>query len=122
MQIIVDGYNVLQHIAKGQGGPKEKERFIAQMVAHAQTSAHQITLVFDGGSTLVPAREKIGKLTIIHTGHHETADDYIARMVQKESGNPVVMVSSDHQLQSAARRWGAKSMEARTFADLIAEP
>jgi predicted RNA-binding protein with PIN domain len=122
MIIIIDGYNVLQYIAKGSAGPAEKEVFIRKLQEHAQASPHQMIVVFDGGSMLVPARERLGKLTIIHTGHHETADDYIMRLMQKESETKNLMVSSDHQLQSAARRWGAQSMEARTFAELIADP
>jgi predicted RNA-binding protein with PIN domain len=122
MMIIIDAYNVLQHIAKGRAGQSEKDAFTAQIQDYADRTGHQISLIFDGGSVLVPARQKQGKLVIIHTGHRETADDYIIRLLEYESGGKVLLVSSDRQLQSAARRWGAEYMETSVFVGLFQEP
>lgn len=122
MIIIIDGYNLLQFIAKGEAGPAEKKSFLNKLQTYAQRSHHQIHVIFDGGATPSPVRDRLGDLVIVHVGYQETADDYIKRMLEREQSKKPLLISSDRELKSVARKLRLEYLEVSAFSKILKDP
>ncbi|MGE0759327.1 MAG: NYN domain-containing protein [Pirellulaceae bacterium] len=118
MQLIIDGFNLL-HISgffAGSGGNRSLGhlqlaflQFLAERLGEAQAS--RTTVVFDAkGREAVRRRtERVAGMTVCHAARNETADDYIADLLgAHHSPRQVLVVSSDHGVQRAARQRRAK--------------
>ncbi|MCL4229679.1 NYN domain-containing protein [Candidatus Dependentiae bacterium] len=100
MIIIIDGYNLLKQVMPGEViGDHERERFIQQLCEYARKKKHSVVLVFDGGSYVRPTKEIKGNVQIVYSGHHESADDYIHRYVEKHKSYDMLLISSDRELR-----------------------
>lgn len=119
MLIIVDGYNVLKQAKGPQATEKEKEFLIRKISQYAQTKKHEVIIVFDGGYLLYPTRESNGIVTIAYAGAHQSADDYIKRLLEKEKGKDVLLATSDNELCSFADQRKLPSIDALAFFGLI---
>jgi predicted RNA-binding protein with PIN domain len=128
-QIIVDGYNVIyadDALRKVALGDMERARrdFVSRIEAYVADKSLRVTVVFDGKGGLTDAETIVpGKLQVIFTPRHETADDVIVSMV-KNSENPRshLVVSSDRMhIRPAVSELGCRAIGAKAFLERISE-
>jgi predicted RNA-binding protein with PIN domain len=121
MILIVDGYNVLKQAKGARATEAEKQDFIKNLVRYAHEKNHEVVLVFDGGHSMYPSKEREGSIIIVHAGIHQSADDYIKKIVEKEEGKECLLVSSDNELCFFAHRREIPSIDALAFFRLMHE-
>jgi predicted RNA-binding protein with PIN domain len=105
MPILVDGNNLLHRLPPGQRSRTALRQLTLDLVRRESV---RVSLVFDGppppGS---PARESLGRLTIVYSGS-ASADDAIVRSLP--SGRPArrwVVVTNDRELAARVKAIGA---------------
>lgn len=131
MAILIDGYN-LMHAAGlanrsfGPGGLQKARQGLLGLLA-ASLDAREIdgtTVVFDAKDQPAgaPEMEHYKGLTICFATSHEDADAQIEELIRTDSApRRLLVVSSDHRLQRAARRRRARSIDSEQFVeDLMA--
>jgi hypothetical protein len=121
MRIIVDGYNLIRQWpelamldrADLQSG---REALVRELQAYQRARRHQITVVFDGceRGEMSGGVERAGGIGVRYSRQGETADQVIARLAA-EAGVGAVIVSTDREVQAAARRYGAAPLSAHEF-------
>ncbi len=121
MWIIVDGYNLIRQwpeLAMLDRADLEsgREALLQALRAYQRAKRHRITVIFDGrergGAT--GRAQSSGGIGVRYSEQGETADEVIARLVA-EAGAGAVVVSSDREVQAAARRHGAAPLHAEEF-------
>ncbi len=123
MQIIIDGYNLLKQGLKTRDiSDKQRALFLKKLITYACAKNNQILVIFDGGSMTWPERYKIhALLTVVYVGKGNSADDALINYMQKYPQRPLVMVSSDLELQQAARAADVTVVQALDFWDLLVQ-
>ncbi len=121
MWIIVDGYNVIRQWpelarldrADLQSG---REALLAELREYRRAKGHRITVVFDGREQggFAGAAEQVAGVGVRYSRRGESADSVIARLAA-EGGEGAVIVSSDREVQGAARRQRASAVTAEEF-------
>lgn len=108
MRYIIDGYNLIGKIDKISFSHPEKENQLIQFIeARGLKPRDQFLIVFDGKGdlNLHVAKEKKGPFTLLFTPNYQTADDYIAELVQKTKNKTgKVVISSDNEVIRAAKQ------------------
>lgn len=119
MHIIIDGYNVLkQMLTPDQIGLQQRRAFTNMLGKYASKKNHTVTLVFDGGPDTWVTQEKDHGITVMYSGTKQSADDVIKKLLlAKKFG--VMLVSSDNELKTSARRLEIASMNADEFYNLV---
>jgi len=121
--IIIDGYNVLKQVGKGETISEQQRRsFIKQLAAYQKIRSHKkIIVVFDAGPSTWPSQEKVHGISVVYSGTERTADDYINSFLQeqKEKAHNMILVSSDRQLCEWASDYEVASIDAHEFYDLV---
>ncbi len=117
MALLIDGYNLLHvsDIFAGEGAGTELHRsrmalleFLAKSIDLRERN--QTTIVFDaaGAPPGLPRRMTHEGMTIHFARRHSDADEMIEELLeQSPAPRELVVVSSDHRVQRAARRRGA---------------
>jgi len=97
----------------------------AQLAVHIRRyrarTGRRITLFFDGGAAYKPgSTHKRGGITTRYAPHGITADTLIINQLRRER-NPkeVLVISSDREIQRAARQVQAQVMSSSEFASLL---
>jgi predicted RNA-binding protein with PIN domain len=121
MWIIVDGYNLIRQWpelamldrADLQSG---REALLQELRGYQRAKRHRITVIFDGRERggVSGGAESAGGIGVRYSRQGETADEVIARLVA-DGGEGAVVVSSDREVQAAARRHGAAPLSAEEF-------
>jgi predicted RNA-binding protein with PIN domain len=130
MALIIDGYNLL-HAAGilgggvGSGGLERSRLAMLNFVAESLDDRQRTTtsIVFDARNAprgLPRVLEHRG-MTVLFATAYETADELIEELIRADSApRRLVVVSSDHQVQRAARRRRAKAIDSdRWYAETI---
>jgi uncharacterized protein len=130
MSLLIDGYNLLyvSGILGGGTGPGGLERsrlallnFLAASIEPRQLQ--RTTVVFDSHNALwgLPKQMNHQGITVCFAQQYEEADDLIEELIRADSTpRRLVVVSSDHRLQRAARRRRAKAIDSDVwYAELI---
>jgi predicted RNA-binding protein with PIN domain len=130
MAILIDGYNLL-HVtgifsdAVGPGSVEKLHLALINFLATALDPAElpQTTIVFDAKGRRAGSRRtfRSGDITVHYSARHEDADTLIAELIgQHTTPRRLVVVSSDHQVQRAARRRRAKAVDSDVwYAELL---
>lgn len=130
-ELIIDGYN-LMHVSRFKPTSQHegelrrcREGLLALLASHLHRSHHRdITIVFDSENAPkhLPDHSQWQHIAVIFARNENSADDLIASMVVQHS-NPkqLVVVSSDHRVQVAAKRRKATSIDSDTWLDAILE-
>jgi uncharacterized protein len=130
MALLIDGYNLV-HVAGilGQGvGPGSLQRarlallnFLAESLEPGDLA--RTTVVFDSHDAPwgLPRQVDHRGITVRFATQYEEADDLIEELIRADSApRRLVVVSSDHRIQRAARRRRAKAMESDVwYAELV---
>lgn len=119
--LLVDGYNVTK---AGYGDlplEAQRSRLLAGLGALTARTGAEVTVVFDGAdrvSPLAAAAPRGVRLLFSRTG--ETADDVLVRLVGLEpAGRPVLVVSSDREVQERTARAGGRWTPSRALLRLL---
>jgi uncharacterized protein len=121
MIIIVDAYNLLRAVPpyKKTITDKERSQFITQLNAYGRRKGHKIIVVFDGGPYEWPFKEQKKIITVVYSGIHETADDYIKKYIETYREKDLLLVSSDSELNRWAARYNIPSIDSSSFYQLL---
>ena len=132
VDLIIDGYNLLHAsgvIGRGIGpGGLARSRQALLSVLSASFEPDQrsrTTVVFDSGPAGrgLPHDEQWHGIAVRFATRHSSADALIEALIQANTApRRLVVISSDHRLQRAARRRRARSIDSdRWFAQLLAD-
>ncbi len=128
MNLIIDGYNVMK-AAKAFKLPSfqaEREAFIDRIVEYRMRGGtHDVTVVFDGSKSQekFPQATNIRGVRVIFSAQGESADEIIVRLVRQSSRpKDLLVVTSDREIQQAARAQGATIASAADMVEKIMTP
>ncbi len=128
MKVIVDGYNLLRRVPalaamerSGPGGMEAaRNELLRRLAGYHHLSGNGVTVVFDGQSVGAVTRfDRRSGVTVLYSRQGETADAVIAGQAAREPGSTVV--SSDREVQTAARNAGCRTVEVDRFWELVCE-
>jgi uncharacterized protein len=132
MALLIDGYNLLNVTGIFGSGTeltalhRSREallRFLAESIGEAERA--QTTIVFDaaGAPPGLPQTLSHSGMTVHFARAYADADAMIEELIESfKSPRSLMVVSSDHRVQRAARRRRAKAVDSeRWYADLLAE-
>lgn len=121
MIIVIDAYNLLRAIPpyKKTITDQERVKFITQLSGYGCRKGHKMVIVFDGGPHEWPFKEKMKTVTVVYSGIHESADDYIKEYIDIHKAKDLLLVSSDSELNRYAARLGIPSIDSSTFNQLL---
>lgn len=119
MPVLIDGYN-LMHAA--QASPHGSELIGRGLLCRllgewSQRCGEPVTIVFDGAAPTPGLAEQIGdpRITVRYSADR-SADALIAELIAASSApRRLLVVSSDHEVQRAAKRRGASVAESPAF-------
>jgi predicted RNA-binding protein with PIN domain len=121
MKVIIDGYNLFKRVAgSSQVSQRQLAMLLQQVQRYARLKKHEILVVFDGG--LMPwasSEQRDEHFTIVYAGSGLTADQYIMTYLQEHKQRPIVVVSSDRQIQRDAQHEKADVVETAVFWALV---
>ncbi len=123
---IIDGYNVLHGCGMIRGvGPgalrRARNLLLGILQRHATEAERQrMTLVFDSSLTFSDSEGSSPELPVevLYATATSDADELIEELIQRHSSpKQLVVVSSDHRLQRAAAKRGARFMDSPEWFD-----
>jgi uncharacterized protein len=130
MSLLIDGYNLVYVagiVGRGVGpGTLQRSRlallnFLAESLDPAELT--HTTVVFDSHDAPwgLPRQVEYHGITVRFATHYEEADDLIEELIRADSApRRLVVVSSDHRLQRAARRRRANAVDSDVwYAELV---
>ncbi len=129
MALLIDGYNLLNAVGiVGRGGPGGLERsrlallnFLAESLVADEIA--RTTVVFDAHDVPpgLPQTVNHRGLTVRFAVRYEDADSLIEELIRADSApRRLVVVSSDHRIQRAARRRRARGVDSDVwYAEVI---
>jgi predicted RNA-binding protein with PIN domain len=118
VRLLVDGYNVSK--SAGAYGDldlgTQRERVLDGVARLARKNNVQATVVFDG-SDVPPgtSRKKRGPVKVEYSRSDETADDHLVSLLERWPNVPVILVTSDRELQERAAARGATIASSAQF-------
>lgn len=127
MATLIDGYNLLHivGILGGKVGPGGLERardallgFLARSLTAAERAA--TTVVFDAsqGPLGLPREQNHRGVRVLFAVGHDDADALLEQLIREDSApRQLVVVSSDHQIQRAAKRRRATAIDSDLWYD-----
>ncbi len=129
MPLLIDGYNLLHAtdiFGEGTGAgsfQRSREALLAFLAASLNdTERVQTTIVFDAADAPsgLPNYYTVEGLQVVYARDYPDADTLIEEMIEDHPApRGVLVVSSDHRVQRAARRRGAKYTDSeRWYAEL----
>ncbi len=123
MIIIIDAYNLLRSVPpyKKTITDKERSQFIKNLSAYGRRKEHKMVIVFDGGPHEWPFRENMKIVTIVYSGIHETADDFIKEYMHVHRAKDLLLVTSDAELNRCAQQLQISSIDSLSFSQLVRE-
>ncbi|MFQ5731979.1 MAG: NYN domain-containing protein [Planctomycetaceae bacterium] len=127
--LLIDGYNLMHAVGLFQRayGPgefeKRRNRFLRQLASHlSERERPRTTVVFDGtaGRNRDIDRESFEGMTVLYSAAQTEADDLLEDLIAGHSApRQILLVSSDHRLQKAARRRRGQFVDSEDFADRL---
>jgi len=111
--VLVDGNNLLHNLPGGLRRRDEVRRLNLDLVRREST---RVIVVFDGPPpTGTPAREMLGRLTIVYSGSRSADDVIIGYLPQGAGARQWVVVTDDLGLRTQARQRGAEVRSVGTW-------
>lgn len=121
MDLIIDGYNLIG-ANQGLSGALEykRNRLLQQISAYQRRKRFNLVVVFDGWRSGQPqqAQEKYDDVTVVFSRLGEKADSVIIRLA-REKGSGCVVVTSDREIGRAVQRFGAVTIYAGEFNEIL---
>jgi predicted RNA-binding protein with PIN domain len=123
MPYLVDGHNLIPKVGLRLDSPDDELELIAILQVFARLKRQQVEVYFDGAPIGQSGTRRLGTIRAHFVQLGRTADDAIrARLIrmEKEARNWIV-VSSDREVQSAARANRAQFVSAEEFVKILRE-
>jgi predicted RNA-binding protein with PIN domain len=122
MPYIIDGHNLIGKLTSiDLKDPDDEEQLIRLLAKFMVTRDKRGTVFFDQASFGGKSRVRVGRLEVRFVRPPQDADEAIQKLLRKikpQAANYIV-VSSDHQVQDAASRVGARWMKSEEFAEML---
>jgi len=119
--ILIDGYNLIRRSKTlsqidALDLQKGREALVQKLAAYKKLKGHRITVVFDAAQTdnINIGQEKISGIHLLYSMQGQSADAVIIDLCH-QLRDKVIVVSSDREIQHAAKQAGAALMEAHEF-------
>lgn len=129
MSLIIDGYNVMfvSRFDPDRTDPhalrRNREAFLEFLSKRIDRSRHKsVAIVFDAEKKIakLPDRYTFRQIDVYFAQDHVSADDLIEELIKQDSvPKKLIVVSSDHRLQRAAKRRGAKWQDSDEWFDRL---
>lgn len=125
--LLIDGYNVIPPVAPPGRRPqpdwlhRERMQLVARLAEHLEEPIRRRTcVVFDSNQPPPdrPARFEMEGMDVWFAVQYPEADDLLEEIIAAHSApKQLAVVSSDHRVQTAARRRGATSFDSQPWFD-----
>lgn len=118
MPYIIDGNNLIGSSPDISLDDKDsREKIIYVLKKYQEVKNNNIIVVFDGEPDITLNRESLkNKFTIRYPKYGNSADDEIKKIMNKYSNfKDVILVSSDRELKSFAKKKGARTINSIEF-------
>ena len=121
MPYIIDGHNLIPKLGLRLDSPDDEQELIAVLQEFSRLSRSACEVYFDGAPPGESGTKKFGTVTAHFIPLGRTADSAIkARLIKMErAARNWTVVSSDHEVQSAARSSHAKAASSEEFTTLL---
>lgn len=127
--ILIDGYNLMHAVGLFQRSfaagefEKRRNRFLQYLVeGFSAAERPRVTVVFDGteGGNRQIAQHLHENMTVIFSAAGTHADDVLEDLIAAHSApRQILLVSSDHRLQKAARKRRGRFVDSEVFAERL---
>jgi hypothetical protein len=124
MPYLIDGHNLIPKIPGLElSEPDDETQLIELLQVFCRVQRKQVEVFFDNAPVGQPRARKYGLVTARFARSGQTADDLIRQYLQRlgNSARNWTVVSSDGQVQVAARAVRAQVLSAEAFARLLLE-
>ena len=122
---LIDGYNVIRRDPELAGlerrSLEEGRRGLLRLMARVAREGHdEFVVVFDGARISAPPAGD-GRVRVVFSRPPDRADDVLIRLA-RQRGPGATVVTSDREIQNAARRVRVAVVSAEAFLDRAAQP
>ncbi|MBN1595330.1 NYN domain-containing protein [candidate division FCPU426 bacterium] len=110
--VLVDGFNVIRRDAELSQVERinfygAQSKLIKRLARYRRGTTHQITVVYDGGKSPNPFRQKSRQegIQVVFSARGETADEVILDMISRDAArrSSYLVITADRDLASACR-------------------
>ena len=115
MNILIDGYNLLKQLLGRQITDKERDWFHERATEYARKKGHQLHIVYDAGPYNRQTKETLGRVTIVYSGHKDSADEVIKDYIDRKVLKNMLVVTTDRELNRYADRHEVPSIDSLDF-------
>lgn len=121
VHLVVDGYNVTKSAWAALPLDRQRGLLVSELGALSARTSAEVTVVFDGADVSASAPKPGARgVRVRFSAAGVTADEVIADLVAAEpEGRPLVVVSSDAEVSSHARRAGGRPATAQALIGLF---
>ncbi len=122
VHLIVDGYNVTKNAWPETSLEIQRDRLLGGLAPLAARTQAEVTVVFDAADKVErPLVKRPRGVRVLYSPFGVIADDVIRQLVDAEpTGRPVVVVSSDREVERDVRRSGARVVASAALSRLLA--
>jgi len=121
MPYLVDGHNLIPKVGLHLNSPDDEMELVAILKEFARFKRQQVEVYFDGAPIGQAGTRKLGTVRAHFVPLGQTADSAIRsrlKKMEKEAKNWII-VSSDHEVQSAARVVRAQVVTSDEFVKML---
>ena len=121
MPYIIDGHNLIPKLGLRLDEPDDEMELVRLLQDFARIRRQQIDVYFDGAPAGQAGMRKFGSIKAHFVRQGQTADSAIRRRLEEmgKAAKNWIVVSSDHEVQSAARVHQAHSLRSEEFVKQI---
>ena len=121
MPYLVDGHNLIPKVGLHLNSPDDEMELVAILKEFARLKRQQVEVYFDGAPIGQAGTRKLGTVRAHFVPLGQTADSAIRsrlKKMEKDAKNWII-VSSDHEVQSAARVVRAQIVTSEEFVKIL---
>lgn len=121
MPYLIDGHNLIPRLGLRLDSPDDEMELVGILREFARLNRREVEVYFDGAPPGHAGTRKLGTVKAHFVRLGLTADSAIRARLQRmgRSAKAWIVVSSDREVQGAARTSRAESMSSDEFADLL---
>jgi uncharacterized protein len=124
MPYLIDGHNLIGQLPDiSLDDPNDEAMLVQKLSGFVARTRKKVVVVFDGGLPGGASRLSTSGVKVVFASHLSNADKIIIERVQK-STNPKnwIVVSSDNEVLSVARRYQMQTVRSTEFVDELRRP